>query len=438
MMRISSVLLFFFLINFAAAQNSFFKTFGATGADCASSLTVDSSGDITLAGKTDSFAKHEDGFVLKLNGQDQVRLSKRITGTRDFDVADIQSTFLQHTNVVVGSTKTKKGDLDGVIALFNPAGAVAWKRTFGGTRDDLFKSVTVVFDGGFAVVGETQTSQTNRDFLLVKFTPAGGVEWKKTFGTPGDDFASHIAHTSDGGFIISGTSHAGAPDSAGRGIIVKIDTTGNIQWSKTFRPLSQFNVAEFVTQAFDPGYFVVQYVSNTKGTKAKTVVTKVDLNGDVLFSKSFRSGPVLNGGLAALGGDGGLILGGSIRNRTGAKGILIKLDSNGNVVWKKVLNATGHSTQISKPIEDLDHGFLAAGCFGALPKESPDIALLKVKSDGTIEGSCNSFSNLRLSASAATTVTEIVVLTTTNPVYRVGNPKVHLSNAPFQSTDICQ
>ena len=62
---------------------------------------------------------------------------------------------------------TGKGEYDAIIVKYNNNGTVAWKRNFGGSDDDYYRSVTAVSDGIIAVGNSYSDSFGNGDWLGV-------------------------------------------------------------------------------------------------------------------------------------------------------------------------------------------------------------------------------------------------------------------------------
>ena len=60
-------------------------------------------------------------------------------------------------------------------------------------------------DGGFLLGCSTTKTQTGKDILLIRVDFTGKTLWKKTIGGTGDEILSSIRATSDGGYIMSGT-----------------------------------------------------------------------------------------------------------------------------------------------------------------------------------------------------------------------------------------
>jgi Tol biopolymer transport system component len=111
-----------------------------------------------------------------------------------------------------------------------------WVRTYAG--DPVWAALDAVQtgDGGYLLVGATNYSHRNtrrEDVYLVKTDPAGEIVWAKAYG--GDDFdrGNAVIQASDGGFVVLGDT-----ESCGAGhwdmLLLKVDADGNELWSKTF------------------------------------------------------------------------------------------------------------------------------------------------------------------------------------------------------------
>jgi hypothetical protein len=108
---------------------------------------------------------------------------------------------------------------------------VEWNHTYGGERDDVAKSLVETSDGGYALAGFTNPSDTGvTDGWLVKTDEFGNMEWNKTFGGAGSDAFNSLVETSDGGYALAGfTSSFGAGDGEfwlGDFWLVKTDENG--------------------------------------------------------------------------------------------------------------------------------------------------------------------------------------------------------------------
>jgi len=128
-----------------------------------------------------------------------------------------------------------------------------WSKTYGGTGNDRAVHMTDTSDGGYALAGYTNSSGAgNFDALLVKTDSTGNIEWSRTYGGIDDDSASAVVQTSDGGYALAGSTRSFG---AGNGDfwLVKTDSAGNMMWSQTYGGASM-DRAFHIVETTDGGY----------------------------------------------------------------------------------------------------------------------------------------------------------------------------------------
>lgn len=157
-------------------------------------------------------------------------------------------------------------------------GTIQWDKTIGGKLTDSLTSLQQTSDGGYILGGwsaspisaEKEEAPVGKsDYWVVKLSATGEIEWQNTIGGFGFDNLAALQQTSDGGYIIGGStdSPAGADKTEnGYGIvdywIVKLSSTGDIQWDKTLGG----NNEDYLTamqQTSDNGYILAGYSSST-------------------------------------------------------------------------------------------------------------------------------------------------------------------------------
>lgn len=150
---------------------------------------------------------------------------------------------------------------DLLLVKTDSIGNEEWSKVFGGEGNEHGSSVIQTSDGGYALAGSTSShGAINGDFWLVKTDPSGNAEWNNTFGGRGNDHAYSIIQTSEGGYALAGFtgSHgAGNQDFW----LVKTDSSGNEEWSKTFGGMG-FEWAYSVVQTSDEGYTLAGYTTS--------------------------------------------------------------------------------------------------------------------------------------------------------------------------------
>lgn len=131
-------------------------------------------------------------------------------------------------------------------------GNLQWNKTYGGVNYDNAYDVVCTSDGGYALAGHTASFGTGGDYWLIKTDALGNEQWNKTYanGGPDGDYCWCLIQTSDGGYALCGTY-----DSYGayKIWIVKTDTFGFEQWSKTYEG---FTWGFSMIQTSDGGYAI--------------------------------------------------------------------------------------------------------------------------------------------------------------------------------------
>src|SRR5690349_21928117 len=86
---------------------------------------------------------------------------------------------------------------------------IQWQKAFGGTNSDQGHYVLQTKDGGYALVGTASSTDGDvvgqhggLDIWFLKLDSAGAVQWKKTYGGSDQDGAAKVLQTEDGGYLI--------------------------------------------------------------------------------------------------------------------------------------------------------------------------------------------------------------------------------------------
>jgi len=104
-----------------------------------------------------------------------------------------------------------------ISPLFAQAPAIEWQNTIGGSDFDELICLQQTSDGGYILGGssdsnisgdKTENSLGSGDYWVLKLDATGAIQWQKTIGGSGWDALNSLELTSDGGYILGGFSNS--------------------------------------------------------------------------------------------------------------------------------------------------------------------------------------------------------------------------------------
>jgi hypothetical protein len=294
--------------------------------------------------------------------------------------------------------------------------AIEWQKSFGGPGWDVAHIIEQTSDGGFIVAGESTANGNDvtgnhgtYDYWVVKLDSTGNMQWQKSLGGTGADYAYSAVQTGDGGYIIAGRSNSSDGDVTGSHgnydyWIVKLDVSGNIQWQKSLGG-SSWDEAHAIQQTTDGGYIVAGFsdsddgdVTGVHGFFFDYWIVKLDNAGNIQWQKAFGGSDDDEAYAIQQTADGGYIVAGYTLSNdgdvTGHHGDydywVVKLDSAGNMQWQKCLG--GSSEDIATSVQQTtDGGYVVAGYSNSVDGDitnnygSWDYWIVKLDGSGNIQ-----------------------------------------------------
>lgn len=187
-----------------------------------------------------------DTLIKKYNYNKELIWSKSYSGSGIDYLYEVE--MISDGYIIVGYTESS--DIDGVsnsgkkdayIIKIDFKGELIWKKTFGGTLDEIFYDIEVLNDGSYVAVGYSSSKDFENvdlgeieDGLIVRYDTNGNVI--NTDFLTGNDFDVFrgISATKDGGYIVVGTTLSTDLEfTAGRmgdGIIYKYNSSNQLEW----------------------------------------------------------------------------------------------------------------------------------------------------------------------------------------------------------------
>ena len=237
-------------------------------------------------------------------------------------------------------------------------------KTFGGSDDDEANDIINTSDGGFMVIGSSKSNDgliqnkmdLESDIILMKFDSDKSIEWVKNYGGSRDDRGQSVVEVSGIGYALLGYSMSNDGDaSRNEGFhdnwVILIDSIGNIIWEKSYG-----------FSGHDHAYNII-----------KTKDGNLFFNGflDVTASRGLGSTEKVEK---------------SIKHGVG-EFWCHKIDLDGNILWRKYFGGTNNDRSYDS-IETADGDFIIVGSSESTdndissPKGSYDIWVIKLSSNG--------------------------------------------------------
>ncbi len=132
--------------------------------------------------------------------------------------------------IIAGNTVSfGAGNNDVYLIKTKASGDTLWTKTYGGTFNDFGADVQQTTDSGYIITGFTNSFEGGGyDVYLIKTNTKGDTLWTKTYGGTDNDYGQSVKQTADGGFIIVGNTNSfGSLQANGKLYLIKTDVNGN-------------------------------------------------------------------------------------------------------------------------------------------------------------------------------------------------------------------
>ena len=373
------------------AQIGFEKTYGGPGTESARRVQITPEGGYIMVGHTTSHDSADANiYVIKTDMFGDTLWTKSIGGSGlDYGYS------IYKTNdgnfIIAASTKsTGAGGDDFYLIKIGGNGAVLWAKTYGGTGEDIAREAIQTTDGGYIIVGYTNSPGASFfDAYLIKTNANGDTTWTKTYGGMSYDAGTSVKQTSDGGYILLGETFSFGAGSSDY-YLIKTDATGNITWTKTYGGAA-VDEGSYVQLTSDGGYIVIGDSESYGAGDADIYVVKTNATGDSLWSKTY-GGPLKDvGKTIEPTSSGGYIIAGV--NRSVGIGFLpdvwiLNINSIGDTIWTKTYGGANHEHGYDAK-QTADGGYIVVSHGNIVPGNKEDVYLLKLDSLGNMDSTTN-------------------------------------------------
>lgn len=198
---------------------------------------------------------------------------------------------------------------------------------------------------------------------LIKYDSNGVLLWQIRLGDGTNrHFANGISVSPNGDIFITGRFSTTTSELPSEIFTARVDPDGNVLWNKRFNTrASSINSEGKVVSGFNANGFSYSITAGTGGGKIRLI--KHNELGDIVFQKSLSS-PSANSSVGDTVSDivqdlaGNIYICGRYRDNVNEQYYvyIIKLDSNLDIIWQKIISASATSkvTALSDPKMDIN------------------------------------------------------------------------------------
>ena len=371
-MRSCSLILSFVLLTFmtltAESVDYFGRTYGGPATELPATVIREGS-KYYIAGTTDSFGSGgSDVWIVKVDSKGKI-LSQKAYGTNLQEFA----TEIRRTSgkglIVLGSVSLPGNGFDIWLLKLDKDGDIEWQKSYGGSGNQLARSIGNTRDKGYIVTGSDEETDT---IFALKLDSTGEIEWQKSFDHLSDlPNGYSIQQTKDRGYILSGTLDE-VNSQTSKIVLLKLDEDGNIEWQKLYGP-SIYAEASFVRE-ISGGYILA---SNGPNGGSDIWVLKLDTQGEILWQKLYgRPGSSEYAVHLRPRGKNFILIG----KDSVTSSFVFRLNPGGKIIWQRELS-TGTFGLVSLD-RSKDGGYVLSG------SQNGDLRLYKTDKSAKIDSSC--------------------------------------------------
>ncbi len=114
--------------------------------------------------------------------------------------------------IIVGSTDSEgSGKLDGYIVKIDANGDEEWSQTYGGRKDDEFNAI-IEYNGNYGIAGYSESKGSGKkDYWFLMVDEDGNKLWEHFYGKDKDEEAFDLIKTFDGNIVLAGYTKSTGP-----------------------------------------------------------------------------------------------------------------------------------------------------------------------------------------------------------------------------------
>lgn len=370
---------------FALQVSGWARSYGGSGPDDASCVDVATDQGYVVTERTASFGNPaSDLWLLKLGRTGGIDWQKAYGAVKTDRALSVRRIAAGGYYVAGFSNSFGAGPYDFWVLKLGDDGSIVWQNTYGGGSHDFGQSLVPTQDGGCVVGGYTTSFGAGaNDMWVLKLAADGTVEWQKTYGGPLNDYLFAVEQTSDGGYLLVGRTEstgAGSYDAW----VLKLNSDGTIVWQKTYGG-GGIEYARAAHEVSFGGYVVAGYSDSFGAGGYDFWVLRLNPDGTIAWQKTYGGTSSDQAFSVDETTDGRVVVAGhTLSFGSGLTDAwILKLNPDGTVDWQRTFG--GSQEDYVTSIRQVPSGELvAAGRTQSFGSGMTDIWVLRLNPSGTL------------------------------------------------------
>jgi hypothetical protein len=256
------------------------RTYGGTNIDWGYSVQQTSDGGYIIAGATKSFGEGLDWdvYLIKTDANGNALWTRTYGSTNNSELGRSVQQTSDGGYIIAGHTSTTDNDRDVYLLKTDANGDTLWTRTYGSADFDRGYSVQQTFDQGFIIAGYTWSWDPGYGYIfLIKTDVNGDTLWTRSYGRAGADEGYCVQQTSDSGYVIIGITELFGTSNLNI-YLIKTNAYGDTLWTRTYGG-TEWDGGRSVQQTSDGGYIIAGTTSSYGAGGADVYLIKTDADG---------------------------------------------------------------------------------------------------------------------------------------------------------------
>lgn len=304
-------------------------------------------------------------------------------------------------NYALAGVRALATGFQGLLMKFNINLDTLWTKSFSSSGDLSLYQCRQTPDSGFVLVGADNGNDPLSNIILIKTDSLGNEFWRKEYGGAYRDIGWTVELTTDKGFIIGGDSYQDGTLDSRSGIIIKVDSLGNVEWEKLIG--SGLDDGAFnINTSSGNGYIAWGNLDTLNRQVPPAFVSRIDVDGNLIWRSLFLLHDIAFLSQCTELSNGNILGVGNVRFDTlpGPFAWLSLHNNSGNKLWEKYYYwniDTLLGMRITDFIETADGGILVTGAAQRLESDGSireQFLLMKLDSNGCLINDCGLFTGI--------------------------------------------